>query len=173
MIVDKITQSQGFITFVETAKNFCSFIETKQSNSYQTFLATIQKQLIELYIYGAGLPEFSSPKDRDIKEVGITDKDIKEILLLIRDRINDPFYWTVFDPTDHNDTASVCGDLTDDLGDIYKDLKTFLIEFEKGDDNVKQNALWQLKWSFDYHWNDHCMDAIYAIHYFLKNEKER
>lgn len=79
----------------------------------------------------------------------------------------------MFDPTDHNDTASVCGDLTDDLGDIYKDLKTFLTEFEKDDDDVKQNALWQLKWSFDNHWNDHCMDAIYALHHFLKHEKER
>lgn len=169
MSVDNITLPVGFTDFVEKIKSFCLFIETHQSDSYRRFLEATQKQLIELYSYGQTLPDFDLPADKDIEEVEISDNDIRDLLSFTRDRLRDPFYWVVFDPTDHNDTTSVCGDLVDDLGDIYKDLKTFLTGFEDTDEDVKQNALWHLKWSFDNHWNDHCMNAIYAIHYLLKH----
>ena len=168
MSVDKITQTKDFITFVYRTRNFCTFLETHQNDSYKLFISDIQKQLIELYTFAQTLHDFDLP-DRDIKEIDITDDDIKDLLSFTRDRLRDPFYWIVFNPTDHNDTASVCGDLLDDLGDMYKDIKTFLTGFDDADDDVKQNALWHLKWSFDNHWNDHCMNAIYAIHYFLKH----
>ena len=169
MSIEKITPTKDFIDFVEKIKRFCLFIETHQSDNYRRFLEAAQKQLIILYTYGQTLTEFGLPANRDIEEVDISDNDIRDLLSFTRDRLRDPFYWVVFDPTDHNDTASVCGDLVDDLGDIYKDLKIFLTGFEDRDNDVKQNALWHLKWSFDNHWNDHCMDAIYAIHYFLKH----
>lgn len=128
----------------------------------------MQRRLIELYTFAQTLPDFDLT-NRDIEEVDITDKDIKELLSFIADRLRDPFYWIIFDPTDHNDTSSVCGDLVDDLGDMYKDIKTFLTGFDDTDEDVQQNALWHLKWSFENHWNDHCMNAIYAIHYLLKH----
>src|SRR5687768_2580377 len=146
MPVDNITQSKDFVEFVERIKNFCAFIQTHQSHNYKNFLEATQKQLIELYTYGKTLPEFNLPENGNIEEIDITDKDIKDILSFIRDRLRDPYYWVVFDPTDHDDRASVCGDLIDDLGDIYKDLKTFMIGFTSNNDKVRQNALWHLKW---------------------------
>jgi len=60
-------------------------------------------------------------------------------------------------------------DLKYDLGDIYKDLKNFLLLFDKGSPAEIESAVWTLKWSFDNHWGDHCINANYAIHYFIKN----
>ncbi|TKK64009.1 DUF5063 domain-containing protein [Ilyomonas limi] len=168
MSVDNIAKTKDFITFVDRARNFCTFLETHQNDNYKSFISDIQKQLIELYTFARTLPDFDLP-DRDIAEIDISDDDIRDLLSFTRKRLRGPFYWIVFDPTDHSDTASVCGDLVDDLGDMYKDIKTFLTGFDDADDDVKQNALWHLKWSFDNHWNDHCMNAIYAIHYFLKH----
>jgi Domain of unknown function (DUF5063) len=169
MSVDRIIQTKEFTEFVDKARSFCDFLETHPSDNYKDFLPDTQKQLIWLYTFGQTLPEFNLPADNDIKEIDISGNGIRELLSFTRHRLRDPFYWVVFDPTDHNDTASVCGDLADDLGDIYKDIKTFLTGFDDANHEVKQNALWHLKWSFDNHWNDHCMGAIYAIHYFLKH----
>ncbi len=168
MSVDKIIHTKDFILFIDLARSFCSFLEKNKSDNYKIFISDIQKRLLDLYTFGQKLPSFKLP-DKDIEEVDISDADIKELLSFIRDRLRDPFYWVVFDPTNHNDTASVCGDLVDDLGDIYKDIKTFLTGIDDIKDDVKQNALWQLKWSFENHWNDHCINAIYAIHYLLKH----
>lgn len=169
MSVDKIIHTKDFTTFVDRARSFCTFLEQQQSDEYKMFLSDTQKQLIWLYTFGQKLPVFDLPSDEQLEEVDISDEDIKELLSFVRDRLRDPFYWTVFDPTNHNDTAPVCGDLVDDLGDTYKDIKTFLTGFDDTNDDIKQNALWHLKWSFDNHWNDHCIDAIYAIHYLLKH----
>lgn len=170
MAVDNITQTKDLIDFVEKAKRYCVFIETYKGDNYRRFLELLQKQLIELYSFGQALPVFELPTDRDIEEIDISDRDIEALLSFTSDRLPGRYYWTVFDPTVDNDTESVCGDLVDDLGDIYKDLKTFLAGFEDADQDVKQNALWHLKWGFDNHWSDHCMNAIYAIHFFLKRE---
>ena len=173
MTVDKIIHSKEFLVFLDNAKKFCSFLEFHKSNTSNEFLCNIQKMLVDLYLYGITLPEFELPKNEDIEEIRIADEDIKEISSFIEDRIGDPFYWIVVHPKDHTDNKSVCGDLVDDLGDIYKDLKTFLHGIEDSDDDVKQNTLWHLKWSFDNHWNDHSINAIYAIHYFLKQNSQK
>src|SRR4051812_38939977 len=130
MPVDVITQNKDFITFLEGVKGFCLFIEAQQSNNNKTFLLSLQQQLIVLYTYGQSLPEFKLPDDGDIKEVHITNEEIKDTLSFIANRLPDSYYWIVFDPTDHDNTEAVCGDLTDDLGDIYKALKTFTIGFK-------------------------------------------
>src|SRR4051794_4885482 len=140
MSVDNTTRAKDFTDFVKKIETFCAFIEGDHSGNYRKFLEAIQKQLIELYSHGQIMPEFDLPENENIEEFDITDKDIKDVLSFIGDRLHDPFYWVVFDPADHEDTASVCGDLIDDLGDIYKDLKTFLIGFKDKDDDVKQNA---------------------------------
>jgi hypothetical protein len=86
MSVDKIIQTKNFITFVDSAKSFCTFLETHQSDNYRAFISDIQKQLIELYTFVSTLPDFDLP-DRDIKEMDITDGDIRDLLSFTRDRL--------------------------------------------------------------------------------------
>jgi hypothetical protein len=50
----------------------------------------------------------------------------------------------VFDPTKDDDIEPVCGDLLDDLGDIYKDLKNSLLLFDKGTPAEIESAVLQL-----------------------------
>jgi hypothetical protein len=162
--------TKDFGTFLQHVKHFCFYLETPPTGHDKGFLSAIQNQLIQLYTFGQTLTKFDFSISRDLEEVEKTDKDLQHILPLIYKKLNDTYYWVVFDPKNHNDTEPVCGDLADDLGDIYKDLKTFIIAFENDDEKARQNALFDLKWSFENHWNDHCINAIYAIHYFLKHE---
>jgi hypothetical protein len=95
----------------------------------------------------------------------MTKPQLENILNSLADRLNNRFYWHVFDPAKEDDIEPVCGDLLDDLGDIYKDLKNSLLLFDKGSPAEIESAVWTLKWSFDSHWGRHCINSIYAIHY--------
>ncbi|MBI1780725.1 MAG: DUF5063 domain-containing protein [Sphingobacteriales bacterium] len=170
MAVDKINQTNSFNEFVKTIEAYCQLIESAQSDNYRNFLTATRKLLLHLYTYSIELPEFELP-EKESEKIDITDNDIKNILSFIYAKIIDSYYWIVFNPTNYNDTEPSCGDLVDDLGDIYKDLKTFLHGFNNPSEEVKQNALWHLHWSFNHHWNDHCINAIYAIHYFINKDK--
>lgn len=80
---------------------------------------------------------------------------------------NNRYYWHVFDPTKDTQIEFVCGDLLDDLTDIYQDLKNSIFLFESDKPEKIETAVWNLKWSFDNHWDDHDINASYALHYFI------
>jgi hypothetical protein len=68
-------------------------------------------------------------------------------------------YWEVFDP--YNLDEPVAGSLSDDLLDVYRDVRRGLTLWEGGHD---ANAIWEWRFSFESHWGEHAVDAIRALH---------
>ena len=170
MNVDDIIRAQEFRDFYESVIDYCYYIEQDSITSTIDFLHNVRKKLLSLYINALNLPwvDLQSEIEYDNK---LDDIEFDNILSYISDKLGDSrFYWQVFDPTNQDDTEPVCGDLLDDLGDIYKDLKFSLVTFNLDKEDCKENALWQFKFDFDKHWYDHCINALSAIHYYLQNE---
>jgi hypothetical protein len=71
----------------------------------------------------------------------------------------------VLDPFEFEEP--VCGDLRDDLQDIYDDLRTGIREYEAG---RKNNAIWDWKFGVDNHWGQHAVDAIRALNSIRVNK---
>ena len=75
-------------------------------------------------------------------------------------------YWEVFDPFELEDP--VCGDLCDDLRDIYGDLRSGIREFDAGRRN---NAIREWQFGLDNHWGTHAVDAVRALHSIRANKQ--
>lgn len=164
--IEEILNKQEFIVFYEYTQDFCNFIEI--SDIENDYFKTLKIKLLKLYELGTNLPwvDLQSNVDYDDK---LSDIEFKGLLDNIASKIGDNrFYWHVFDPTNENDKEPVCGDLVDDLGDIYKDLKYSILIFNLNQLDSKENAVWQFKFDFDSHWGDHCINALNAIHFFQK-----
>ena len=75
----------------------------------------------------------------------------------------EPFdsYSEVFDPYDREDHEPVVGSLSDDLLDVYRDIRGGLWSWET---DATANAIWEWRFSFDTHWGDHAADALRALH---------
>jgi hypothetical protein len=58
--------------------------------------------------------------------------------------------------------------LTDDLGDIYRDLKSALSPYDSGNDCAQSNAVWEWKFSFETHWREHLVHALYTLDRLLR-----
>jgi hypothetical protein len=91
----------------------------------------------------------------------------------VADLGDNAYYWDVvdlaFDKFGEDDEPGL-GWLVDDFLDIYKDLKTALNQIDLiGTNGAVEHALWKLKWSYVYHWGQHCADAIKAFHYLAYN----
>lgn len=155
-----------FTAFLQVAKDYCSFIEAFDSESPEQFLTLLREHLAHLYQSGLQLPEINLQNDQDFEDP-LNDKELLNTLSFIGDRLPAQYYWHVFDPSDESNTDAVCGDLMDDLGDIYRDIKRLLLLFETDSLVAKENAAWELHFSFKTHWGDHCINALYAIHFFM------
>ena len=75
-------------------------------------------------------------------------------------------YWEVFDP--YEEGAPVGGSLSDDLLDVYGDLRRGLALWEQGGvtkrGELRIAAIWEWRFQFEIHWGDHAIDALRALH---------
>jgi hypothetical protein len=156
--------------FLTIARTYCSFIESTDTGSSNEFLSSAQEILLDLYQMGKKLPEVDVI-DKDFQDL-LSDADYKTALKNIGRRCPFQYYWNVLDPFNFEDpnTEIGVGDITDDLGDIYRDIKSSLLLYDSGLEDAQLAANWQLKFDFDSHWSTHCIDGLKAIHdYLLKD----
>jgi hypothetical protein len=169
--VEQILSAKEFQTFVESAKDFCLFMEKGSADTENEFLITTQYHLLTLYNLGRNLPSVKLETDIEF-DVKLDGKQMKALLQAIGDRVPFSYYWAVLNPVDLDNLAKTgTGDLIDDLGDIYQDLKEALILYDKPEIGAMENAIFQFKFGYDNHWGEHCIEALYAIHHYLSQSR--
>lgn len=57
--------------------------------------------------------------------------------------------------------------LSDELSDIYVDLKPALLKYDPGDEMNQRLAIWDWKFTLQIHWGHHLVDALRPIHRLL------
>ena len=145
--ISEIITSKWYIEIKRTIISFCKFIESQPELTGPPYLERLREHLELLY----------------------DEVEYQEILNRLSEKLGDSrFYWRTFNPTEESDKHPICEDLVDDVGDIYKDLKNSILILERNTEESAENALWQIKFDFSSHWGDHCINALYGIHYFLK-----
>ena len=75
-------------------------------------------------------------------------------------------YWEVFDPRELSEP--VAGSLSDDLADIYRDLRRGLAAAER---DIAE-AVWNWRFSYETHWGDHATDAIRTLQRVVNDQTE-
>jgi hypothetical protein len=70
-------------------------------------------------------------------------------------------YWTIFDPSKIEDKEAIYNELSDDLADIYRDIKYGLLLFDAGHFS---EAIWEWKFNFKIHWGRHLSSAQKVIY---------
>ena len=153
-----------FDNYLLVANRYLDYFESEPTGDKQNFLSKIQCALIDLYRYGRVLPEVSSSGiEFDIS----FKRNDKQIQSMIEQKVPFSAYWHTIDPFSLDQPEVGLGDLLDDLGDIYLDLKRAVLVFNSNVDGAKEESFWKFKFDFDYHVADHCISAMKAIHDYM------
>jgi hypothetical protein len=165
-----ILDSAEFNAFLTAAKSFCNFIETSTLTGRE-FLFASQDLLIELYRTAIKLTDAGVADSHE--SIDIPDEEYKKILKSIGQRQPFQYYWIALNPIIEGEYKydEGVGDVTDDVAEIYRELKPALLLLESDSEDDKTNAVWELKFGFDNHWNDHCINALHATHHYLEKHK--
>lgn len=135
--------------FFHSAVRYCSVIENFDSNQDENKFKTLLVSLLDLYSKALNLPDVEPGKSRKVN-VSLPQINFDKY----------EYYWEVFNPY-KIDGEPVCGSLSDDTLDIYKDVKEGIILYKK---NHYNEAVWGGKFSFGSHWGSHAVDAMRAVH---------
>lgn len=162
--IEKVIELKETKDFLLTARSYCSFIETTDTTNKE-FLKGLQGLLLILYQQATTLSCTTLDHEEEFKEK-LSKEEFEKILNSISDKIGENrYYWEVFDPTNDKDTEAVCGDLVDDIGDIFKDIKYGLMIFDIGTTSSQEDAIWNFKFGFEKHWGRHAISALKTIHF--------
>jgi Domain of unknown function (DUF5063) len=154
--ISEVTRAEGFspavATFVCEAREFCSFVEKAGTLGVIDRMHRARQHLLELYAAAVALPSVEPPVGTKAARSPEPPPNWSGF---------DAFetYWEIFDPYDLQ--APVAGSLSDDLLDVYRDLRRGLTLWDSHHD---AGAIWEWKFHFDGHWGDHAVDALRALH---------
>lgn len=137
--------------FARAAHDLCVFVNDASSHTLTARVQTARMLLVALYNAALQLPESECETEGDAPAPALPESwpgfEKHEL------------YWEICDPYD--DEPRVAGELTDDIIDVYKDVRRGLSFWEKGD---LADAVWEWRFSFESHWGDHAIDALRALH---------
>jgi hypothetical protein len=153
--------------FAAEAAQFIAWCETPHiGKSPEQFQGEVLGRLAQLYVAGLRLPDVEPPEIPDLPDPTPEQrKKVVENLLALPLQ----YYWEVFEPCQlDGDREPVCGDLFDDLGDIYVDLFRGARLFEAGH---VEAAAFSWRFSFGIHWGRHLVSALHALHCWEPQEE--
>jgi hypothetical protein len=116
--------------------------------------------LVSALATAVDLPLVEPESSRPTEDPADLDVSARQVAALVRDLVGERnFYWEVSDP--QAETPTTGGLLSDDVSDVYRDLRRGLHAW---DDGHYGDAVWEWRFSFETHWGNHATAAIRVLH---------
>jgi hypothetical protein len=164
--------SHKVVEFVAVANEYCKYSEHASELKGEEMLKIMQRILPLMYLKASLLPALE-PVFEDGNEKFVTETDWQRIHDTLRQKLGTA-----------NDFAAQMSDVLDDSGipvpvtlsenmaDIYQDLKDFLLLYQTGTQEVMNDAIWECRMNFENIWGQKLVNAMRAIHKFIYSGEE-
>lgn len=166
---------KNVIEFVTVSAEFCAFLERADSMKRNHFIDTSLKLLPLLYLKAAMLPPCETIGEES-PENYVTE-EIYEILRInlagvMRDKDD---YLDVFVQDMTYSDQPIKKSISEDLADIYQDIKDFIFVFQLGLNETMNDALAICQENFGMLWGQKLVNTLRALHdakYNIRNESD-
>jgi len=171
---EKIIYSRQVVEFAASANEYCKYLEGIKDIEGIEILRVMQRLLPFIYLRASLLPMLE-PALEEGNEKTVTEFDWTRMhdTLLAKTGDDDPFPVIVDmgDPADGLYTGSIA----ESLADIYQDLKNFIVSYKSRNEDVMNDAVWEVLMNFEEFWGKKLINVLGAIHavlYSLADEND-
>lgn len=152
------------IEFVTVAAEYCGFIERARGAERKTFVDTALKILPLLYLKASLIPECELIGEEDL-EVFVTEDDYEMVRRAVAHVMGpQDDYLEVFHPDMAYSDTPIKKCISEDLADIYQDLKDFICVFQLGMNATMNDSLCTCKEHFAEFWGQRLVNTMRALH---------
>jgi hypothetical protein len=164
--------SRNVVEFVAVANEFSKYAEHASELQGEELLKILQRILPLMYLKASLLPQLT-PFFEDGNEKFVTESDWN----IINDTLKEKFgtandYLEVFDEKINENDAPVVASISENMADIYQDMKDFLLLYQTGTDEVMNDAVWECRMNFENFWGQKLVNSLRAIHKFIYSGEE-
>ncbi len=167
---NQLVYSKQVIEFVTVANEYCRFVETAGSQATREMLSTVQKLLPLIYLKATMLPEFENTEEM-LLEKFVSEVDYNFLQQRILNMLGEhDDYQEVFDKGMQFSDAPLTCSISENLADIYQDLKDFVMAYRTGDELVMQEAIWECGENFKNFWGQVLVNCQRAVHQLVYSD---
>lgn len=162
--------SQPIIEFVTVAAETCLFLEKTEQYDRNSFVVQALRLLSLLYSKTM-LLDVPEPVYEESPERFVTEDDYQ----FVREKVehilgSDNVYLEVFHPQIQYSDTPIAAFVSEDLADIYQELKDFAVNYRMGVTDIMNDALVMCLEAFAEHWGQKTLNALRALHALRYNE---
>ncbi len=161
---DHLVYSKNVLEFVTVANEYCTFAENVTQYSKSDFIQVSIKLLPLLYLKTSMLPTvervLDEPLDITVDEFIYT--DIKDNIANTLTSHDD--YLEVFNEDFQRSETPVIAYISEDMADIYQDIKNFTTSYRIGVEDIMNDALYEVNEQFKLYWGQKLLNALRALH---------
>ena len=152
------------IEFVTVAAEYCGFVERSRNSDCKSFVDTALKILPLLYLKASLIPECELIGEGDL-EIFVTEEDYERVRMSVANVMGaQDDYLEVFLPDMAYSDTPLKKCISEDLADIYQDLKDFIGVFQLGLNVTMNDSLCVCKEHFAEFWGQRLVNTMRALH---------
>ena len=164
--------SRNVIEFVAVANEFCKYTEHASELKGDELLKIMQRILPLMYLKASLLPQLN-PYFEDGNEKFVKESD----WIIIHETLKEKFgtaddYLEVSDEKLNESEGPVLSGISENMADIYQDIKDFLLLYQTGTVEVMNDAVWECRMNFENFWGQMLVNSLRAIHKYIYSGEE-
>lgn len=164
--------SPEVIAFTKTAAEYCLCLENSRQATPRELVDKMLKLLPYLYIQANALIEHIADNGLNT-DPQVTEEDYNFVRNSIYDVIGQyDEYLDVFVEDMKYSDRPILRSISEDLADIYQDLRNFLATYRQGLDEMSEAALYETIDSFRHDWGQKCVNVMRPLHDTAFNRME-
>ena len=161
---DHVVYSRNVIEFVTVAAETCLFLEHAAEFPRTDFIQKSIKILPLLYL-NASLLDIPESVFDDFAEKFVNEDDYQFVREQIEQLLGaDDSYLEVFHPDMAISDTPIAAFISENLADIYQELKDFAANYQLADTDIMNDALVACLEAFGEHWGQKLLNALRALH---------
>ena len=165
---------RNVVEFVTVAAEFCKFLEQAEGVKPVAFIDTVLKMLPLLYLKASMLPPCEAMGD-EAPETFVTEETYEVLRMNLANILaGKDDYLEVFVADMKYSDQPITRFISEDLADIYQDIKDFIFVFSLGLNETMNDSLARCQENFRLYWGQKLVNTLRTLHNakYAQDEKE-
>ncbi len=161
---NSILYSHEVLEFVKSSHDFCRWIDDQEVIDRKAFVQEGLSILSRLYSWMIVVPDIS-PVFNETTEKVVTEADwslVYRKISTILGAMND--YSDIPEAMDFDRSELITRTISEDISDIYQDIRDFLEVYRDSPEEIMNDALWECKTNFENTWGEKLLRVARALH---------
>jgi hypothetical protein len=156
--------SAEMVDFVTASNSYCHFLEQSAGEDGKPFITNLVQILPQVYATFVKLGENEPVNDPAI-EPAVTEQEWALIYHQVANTLG-PYNETLrpAEEEEFDRSELVRHTVSEDLADLYQELKDFTRAYSRGLEDVMNDAAWELRERFSEHWGKKLLRSLASLH---------